>query len=279
MALKTRGQIALMRQAGLVVWEAHQEVAKLIQPGIATADIDAVVEKVILERGGIPLFKGQKGKVPFPASTCISINEEVVHGIPGSRKLQEGDVVSIDIGVKLNGWCGDAAVTYPVGEVDPEVQRLLDVTEGVLRLAIQLIGKKRRWRQVAQEMERYVKDARFAVVETLVGHTIGRELWEPPQVPNYFTSRIDDFFLKPGTVIAVEPMVAMGTKEVVVLSDQWTIVTRDHKPAAHFEHTIAVTQEGVQILTAGPDGSGWALDQHLRYTGLTTNPKLVRSGG
>ena len=193
--------------------------------------------------------------MPFPAVTCISVNEEVVHGIPGPRKLKEGDVVSIDTGCKFNGWCGDSAVTVAVGKIDAEVQRLLDVTVGTLNLAIELIGVKRRWSEVAAEMERYVRDSGFYVVESFVGHGIGREMHEEPQVPNFVSSQLrrgGDFDLKPGLVIAVEPMVNMGTKRVKVMSDHWTQSTVDGKPSAHFEHTIAVTKDGPSLLTAAP---------------------------
>jgi methionyl aminopeptidase len=259
--LKTDKDIAKMRQAGLLVWGAHQVAASLVKPGITTAEIDAAVEKFIDENGAIPLFKGVPGKVPFPAVACISVNEQLVHGIPGPRRLKEGDIVSIDIGCKLDGWCGDAAVTHPVGKIDPKVQRLLDITEGTLSLAIELIPKRKLWSQVAKELEAYVKDAGFFVVEGLVGHSIGQEMWESPQVPNYFTRQYEalgDFELKPGVVIAVEPMVNMGSKRVKVLSDHWTIATVDGKPSAHFEHTLAITKKGLQVLTAGPAGKAWA---------------------
>lgn len=256
---KTDDQIAKMRQAGLIVWHAHQAAAELVQPGVPTAEIDAAVEKTIRELGGVPLFKGAPGKVPFPASTCISVNSEVVHGIPGPRRLEEGDVVSIDIGVRLDGWCGDAAVTRPVGEVDEESRRLLAVTEEALRIAIEMMAKKKRWSQVARSMERHVKEAGFAVVEDLVGHGIGREMWERPQVPNYFTTTMSDIKLRPGVVLAVEPMVNAGAKQVRLLPDHWTIATADQRRSAHFEHTLAVTRDGVAVLTAGPGGEGWAL--------------------
>jgi methionyl aminopeptidase len=260
--LKSEKDIAQMRRAGLLVWQAHQVAAELVRPGVTTAEIDAAVEKFIAANKAIPLFKGVPGKVPFPAVTCISVNEQVVHGIPGSRRLKEGDIVSIDIGCKLNGWCGDAAVTRPVGKIDAKKQRLLDVTEGMLRLAIELIPKRKLWSQVAREMEQYVKNAGFSVVEGLVGHGIGRDMWENPQVPNYYTleyEALGDFELKPGLVIAVEPMVNMGRKQVRMLSDHWTIVTEDKKPSAHFEHTIAITKQGSLVLTAGPDGKAWAM--------------------
>ncbi len=198
------------------------------------------------------------GKVPFPAVTCISINEEVVHGIPGSRRLQEGDIISIDTGCRLAGWCGDAAVTHPVGRIHPEVQRLLDVTAGTLDLAIEACGRCSMWSEVAREMEKYVRDAGFSVVENFVGHGIGREMHEDPQVPNFVNAQLlrnGDFRLEPGLVIAVEPMVNMGTKKVRGMPDHWTQITQDRRPSAHFEHTIAITADGPLVLTAGPDGS------------------------
>src|SRR5579859_2518821 len=262
--LKTENDIELMRKAGLVVWEAHQVAASLVRPGVTTAEINAAVEKFLADQNATPLFKGvlSSDKVPFPAVTCISVNEQLVHGIPGERRLQEGDIVSIDIGSKVHGWCGDAATTHPVGKIDPKVQRLLDVTEGTLRLAIELIPQRTMWSQVAREMEAYVKQAGFSVVEGLVGHSIGREMWETPQVPNYYTLQYEalgDFELKPGVVIAVEPMVNIDRKSTRVLSDHWTIATVDGKPSAHFEHTLAITKKGVQVLTAGPDGKAWAV--------------------
>lgn len=248
-----------MREAGLVVWGANQIAASLVKPGVTTGEIDAAIEKFFEERGAIPLFKGVPGKVPFPAVTCISVNEEVVHGIPGKRMLKEGDVVTVDTGCKLNGWCADSAVTYPVGKIDSESQRLLDVTEGTLNLAIELMGVKSRWSEVAVEMERFVRDAGFYVVESFVGHGIGRDLHEEPQVPNFVSSQLrrgGDFELKPGLVIAVEPMVNMGTKRVKAMPDHWTQVTLDGKASAHFEHTIAMTKDGPFLLTAGPDHKG-----------------------
>lgn len=257
LTLRSPRELALMRQAGLLNWEAHQAAKALVRPGATTAEIDAAIDRLFAERGAIPLFKGVPGKVPYPAATCISVNEEVVHGIPGPRRLKEGDIVSIDTGNKLEGWCGDSAVTHPVGQVHPEVQRLLDVTHGVLLLAIELMGQKSLWSEVAAEMETYVRDRGFSVVEEFVGHGIGREMHEPPQVPNLCTPRFrrtGDFRLEPGLVLAVEPMVNMGVKETKVLRDHWTQVTRDGKPSAHFEHTIAVTADGPLVLTAGPNG-------------------------
>ncbi|MBV9691292.1 MAG: type I methionyl aminopeptidase [Ktedonobacteraceae bacterium] len=261
--LKSEKEIALMRKAGLLVWQAHQVAAELVRPEVSTAEINDAIEQFLAEKKATAIFKDVVGPmgVPFPAAACISVNEQIVHGIPGERRLQEGDVVSIDIGCKLNGWCGDAAVTYAVGAVDAQKRRLLETTEGVLRLAIELIPTRKLWSQVAKEMEAYVKHAGFAVVEGLVGHSIGRKMWESPQVPNYFTLQYEalgDFTLQSGVVIAVEPMVNAGTKRFKMLSDRWTMVTLDGQPSAHFEHTLAITEQGVQVLTAGPDGRAWA---------------------
>jgi len=254
--LRSPREIAMMRKAGLVVWRAHRLAEPLLRPGVTTAEIDAAVEEFFRQQDAEPLFKGVPGKVPFPAVTCISINEEVVHGIPGPRKLAEGDIVSIDTGCKVNGWCGDAAVTHPIGRIAPQVQRLLRVTRGVLDLAIELMGKRTFWSEVAGEMETYVRNHGFTVVESFVGHGIGRQMHEDPQVPNFVSDQLrrgGDFRLEPGLVIAVEPMVNMGTKKVRVQRDHWTQVTADGRPSAHFEHTIAITESGPYVLTAGPD--------------------------
>lgn len=244
-----------MRRAGLVVWGAHQVARSMVKPGVTTGEIDLAVEKFFLDHGAIPLFKGVPGKVPFPAVCCISVNDEVVHGIPGPRVLRSGDVVSIDTGCSLGGWCGDSAVTHPVGETDPDVQRLLDCTSGVLALAIELMASRNRWSDVATEMARYVRDHGFSVVENFVGHGIGRNMHEDPQVPNFCTPAFrknHDFELEPGLVIAVEPMVNMGSKKVRVLPDYWTQSTVDGRASAHFEHTVAITETGPVILTAPP---------------------------
>ncbi len=252
-----------MRKAGLVVWQAHQLALSLVQPGVTTAQLDRAIEDFFHQQGAQPLFKGVPGKVPFPAVTCTSINEEVVHGIPGPRELKEGDVVSLDTGCKFNGWCGDAAYTHAVGKIEPEIQRLLDVTRGTLELAIDLMGKRSWWSEVAREMETYVRQSGFAVVEQFVGHGIGRQMHEDPQVPNFVSDQLrrgGDFRLVPGLVIAVEPMVNMGTKRVRTRADHWTQATVDSRPSAHFEHTIALTQWGPYVLTEGP---GQELDSRI----------------
>ncbi|WP_305040997.1 type I methionyl aminopeptidase [Geoalkalibacter sp.] len=259
MKLKSPEDIQQMRQAGLLLWHTHQVAATLIAPGTVTSDIDKLVEETIVAGGGLPLFKGVPGKVPFPAATCISLNEEVVHGIPSARVLREGDLVSLDIGVKLNGWCADAAVTYAVGQVDAQKQRLLQVTEECLARAISLLRPGVRWSKIALKIQKLAEQAGFSVVEDLVGHAIGRDMWEPPQVPNFFTRNMPDFKLRPGLVLAIEPMINAGAKEVVVRPDHWTIAARDGKPSAHFEHTVALTEDGPLVLTCGPNGEGWGM--------------------
>jgi len=253
--LRSAREIALMRRAGLVVWGAHQVARELVRPGITTGEIDQAVDQFFAQHQAVPLFKGVPGKVPFPAACCISVNDEVVHGIPGPRVLRSGDVVSIDTGCSVGGWCGDSAVTHPVGTVSPDVQRLLDCTSGVLALAISLMATRNRWSDVAAEMATFVRDHGFTVVENFVGHGIGRKMHEDPQVPNFSSPAFrknHDFELEPGLVIAVEPMVNMGTKKVRVLADHWTQSTLDGLPSAHFEHTIAITEGGPQVLTAPP---------------------------
>ncbi len=254
--LRSTREITQMRKAGLLVWQAHQLAGAMVRPGVTTGEIDLAIEEFFVKNRAIPLFKGVPGKVPFPAVACISVNEEVVHGIPGKRVLKEGDIVSIDTGCRLDGWCGDSAVTLPVGQVEPDAEKLLDVTSGVLQLAIELMAVKSRWSQVAAEMGKYVRDHGFSVVETFVGHGIGREMHEDPQVPNFVSPQLrrnGDFALEPGLVIAVEPMVNIGTKHVKGMPDHWTQVTQDGKQSAHFEHTIALTDKGPWVLTAEPD--------------------------
>ncbi|MFO0864758.1 MAG: type I methionyl aminopeptidase [Gemmataceae bacterium] len=204
-------------------------------------------------RSTAPLpFKGYPGpKVPFPAVTCISINEQVVHGIPGPREIREGDIVKIDTACKLNGWCADAAVSLPVGEVRPERRRLVEVAEQVLQIAIEEFGKRKWWSEVAGRMQRHAEAAGYSVVDQYVGHGIGRVMHENPQVPNYVSRDMKkhDFRLEPGLVLAVEPMVNMGGRDTRVLSDHWTVVTKDGMPSVHVEHTLALTANGVEIIT------------------------------
>jgi len=254
--LRSPREIKKMRAAGLIVWQAHQAGAKLIKPGITTAEIDSAYVNMFVHYDAEPLFLGYEAgdHPPFPAVTCISVNEEVVHGIPNKRKLKEGDIVSVDTGCRISNWCGDAAVTHAVGKISPRDKKLLNVTNETLNLAIKLMGEKTMWSEVAKEMEAYVYDNGFSVVEDMCGHGIGQNLHEAPQVPNYFNDDVDeDFDLRPGVVIAVEPMVNAGTNDLVMLDDGWTVITADKKPSAHFEHTIAMTKDGPVRLTGAPD--------------------------
>lgn len=253
--LKSERELALMRRAGLLVWQAHQLAARLVRPGVTTAELDAAIDGYFARTGAIPLFKGVPGPYPFPAATCISVNEEVVHGIPGERVLRAGDIVSIDTGCKFQGWCGDSAYTHAVGEVRPQAQKLLDATRGVLELAIERMATAKKWSEVAAAMESYISERGLGMVEQMVGHGIGREMHEDPQVPHYVSPewlKNSDFPLKPGLVLAVEPMVNAGGWAVRRLGDQWTFATSDGSLSAHFEHSIAVVRGGVRVLTAPP---------------------------
>jgi methionyl aminopeptidase len=253
--LKSPRELGLMREAGKLVARALQRVRELAVPGATTGELNDAVAAVFREAGATPLFLNypnpKAGKPPFPGVICASVNEQVVHGIPGRRVLREGDIISVDTGCKLNGWCGDAAITLAIGAVSPEIQKLLTVTQETLDLAIRAMGRSRTWSEVASLMERYVKSQGFAVVEKFVGHGIGQDMHEDPQVPNFVSKGLKrhDFKLEPGLVLAVEPMVSMGTKDVRVLSDTWTVETGNRRPSAHFEHTVAITAEGPRILT------------------------------
>lgn len=250
--LKSRREIELMRDACRLVVEAHEIARSMIRPGVQTREIDEAIDSLFARHDATPLFKGYPGKVPFPAATCISINEEIVHGIPGGRELAEGDIVSIDTGCRLNGWCGDSAWTYSVGEVSEEKRRLLEFGEELLALAMREMGRRERWSEVARLMQQQTKKAGYSLVEEFVGHGIGREMHEDPQVPNYVSEELrkNDFRLEAGLVLAVEPMVAAGKRDVKILKDRWTAVTKDRRPSVHFEHTVAITAEGVDVLTA-----------------------------
>jgi methionyl aminopeptidase len=252
--LKSPRELGLMREAGKLVAAAHRIARELVRPGVETIEIDRAIEDLYRRHDAQPLFKGYPGpKVPFPAVTCISVNEQVVHGIPGRRVLREGDIVKLDTACKLNGWCADAAVTLPVGEVRPELRRLIQTAWETLRIAIDELGRRKWWSEVAMKMQQHVERAGFSVVTQYVGHGIGRIMHEPPQVPNYVNHEVKkhDFRLEPGLVLAVEPMVNLGRRgDVDVIRDHWTVVTRDRLPSAHVEHTLAITADGVRILTA-----------------------------
>jgi methionyl aminopeptidase len=253
--LKSPREIDLMREAGRVVAKALDQVRRMAVPGACTADMNEAVDAIFREHQATPLFLGYpsatKGKHPFPAVICSSVNEQVVHGIPNRRPLREGDILSVDTGCKVNGWCGDAAVTLAIGPVRPEVQKLLEVTSETLNLAIRAMGRCNTWLEVASLMERFVKSQGMYVVEKFVGHGIGQTMHEEPQVPNFVSSalRQHEIKLEPGIVLAIEPMVALGTKEVRTLADGWTVETKDRRASAHFEHTVAMTPDGPRVLT------------------------------
>ena len=250
--LKSAREIGLMRQAGKLVAEALRLCRQMAVPGTRTADIDRAVEELYARHGALPLFKGYPGKVPFPAVTCISLNEQVVHGIPGPRVIREGDLVKIDTACKLNGWCADAAITVPVGEVSAERRRLVEVAEQVLLLAAQEMTRRRWWTEVASRMQHFVESNGFSVVTQYVGHGIGRIMHENPQVANFVNKEVKkgDFRLEEGLVLAVEPMVNMGRADTDTLRDHWTVVTKDGLPSVHVEHTFAITAQGVYVVTA-----------------------------
>lgn len=255
--LKSRREIELMRAAGRVVHRVLRRMEEMAAPGVTTAALSAEAERIIAEAGGVALFKGVKNpqaRFPFPAALCTSVNEELVHGIPSDRVLRAGDLVSIDCGVRLNGYCGDSAVTLPIGNLAPQAKHLLDVTRRTLDLAIAEMRPGRMWSEVARALQDFVEHEGLSVVREFVGHGIGREMHEEPKVPNFWneSQRRMDFRLAPRMVLAVEPMVNMGGHAVEYAgSDRWVVVTKDRKPAAHFEHTLAVTEGGVEVLTDG----------------------------
>lgn len=240
-----------MREAGRIVAESHRLMAQAVKPGTTTGELDEIADKYIRSQGAIPSFKGYNG---FPSSICASVNDELVHGFPGSRKLKEGDIVSLDIGAEYEGYHGDSAWTYAVGTVTPEVQKLLDVTEESLYAGLALIKPDVRLYTISHAIQKVIEAAGFSVVREYVGHGIGTELHEEPQIPNY---GIPDRGprLKPGMVLAIEPMVNIGERYVRTLEDNWTVVTQDGSWCAHFEHTVAVTEDGFEILTKLPEQS------------------------
>ena len=252
---KTPEQIEMLRKAGRIVRLVLNRLGQMIGPGVTTEELDVEAERLCREHGAVCLFKGVPGRGksgPFPGNICCSMNDEVVHGIPSAeRVIRDGDVVSVDFGVKLDGWCGDAAETYVIGSVPANVQRLVDVCRNALAMAVEMTRPGLKWSQVAEAMQQYVESEGFAVVREFVGHGIGRQMHEDPKVPNFLSPelRADDIELKPGLVLAVEPMVNLGGHQVRVKPDGWTIVTRDGLPSAHFEHMLAVTDGGVDVLT------------------------------
>ncbi|HEY4838060.1 MAG TPA: type I methionyl aminopeptidase [Candidatus Acidoferrales bacterium] len=253
---KSSAELDTMHRAGLIVWEVLNELRTMVEPGISTLELDKVAERRTAEHKARPAFKGYRG---YPASLCASINQEVVHGIPsGSRKLREGDIISLDFGVELDGYFGDAAVTVPVGKVKPELETLLRVTRESLDHGIEQARVGNRLSDIGSAVQKWVERHGFSVVREFVGHGIGTKMHEEPNVLNYGEPGHGPR-LQEGMVLALEPMVNMGEPGVRVLSDEWTAVTTDGKPSAHFEHTVAITANGPRILTRPDDvkGTSW----------------------
>jgi methionyl aminopeptidase len=247
--LKSESEINSIRRSSQIVVEALKELQHSLVPGITTGELDEIAEKFIRKKGGIPAFKGYRG---YPCSLCASINEEVVHGLPGKRRLEPGEIISLDLGVKFQDYYGDAAFTLPVGKIEEKIQRLLKVTKSALYKGIEQARVGNRLFDISYAIQSYVEGNGFSVVRDFVGHGIGRELHEDPQIPNFGEPQKGPR-LKAGMVLAIEPMVNMGSYEVEVLEDNWTVVTRDHRPSAHFEHLIAITNHKPEILTAAWD--------------------------
>lgn len=243
--LKTDREIGYMRDAGKIVGQTLLELKKAIAPGVTTLELDRIADQYIRHAGAIPAFKGYGG---FPANICTSVNEQVVHGIPGSRQLKSGDVISLDVGTKLNRYYGDAAITVPVGDVDDELLKLLTVTEESLYKGIEKAIKGNRLSDISHAVQLHAESHGYGVVRDYVGHGIGQRMHEDPQIPNYGPPGRGPL-LKNGMVLAIEPMINLGTPEVEVLADDWTVVTADGKISAHFEHTVAVTDGEPLILT------------------------------
>ncbi len=246
--IKSPRELQIMREAGRITGECFELVKEHLRPGVTTGELDRLVDDYIRSKGATAAFKGYRG---FPASICASVNEEVVHGIPGRRVLQEGDVISVDIGVKFKNYFGDSAFTFPVGTVSAETSRLLESARAALRKGIEQVRPYGKLSEVSRAIYEHASRLGYGIVEKYVGHGIGSAMHEDPQVPNFVIDPPDqaECILKPGLVIAIEPMLNQGTKEVEVLADGWTVVTADRRLSAHFEHTVAVTANGYEVLT------------------------------
>ena len=243
--LKNKSEIVYIRQACRIVSELLSYLSEITKPGLRTLWLDSRAEDFIKKKGGVPAFKNYNG---FPSSICTSINEEVIHGIPSEQRIVEGDILSIDVGVKKAGYYGDAAVTLPVGQVEPELLRLLRVTEEALYAGIERAVVDNHVGDISRAVQETVERDEFSVVRDFVGHGVGKELHEEPPIPNYKTPGRGPR-LVPGMTLAIEPMVNMGTYEVEIKEDNWTVVTKDGRPSAHFEHTILISEQGPEILT------------------------------
>ncbi len=249
--LKTDEEVELLREANLLVGKTLAELAKIIAPGVTTRQLDKLADTVIRDHGAEPTFKGFPNPYgsPFPASVCTSVNEVVVHGIPDDTPLKEGDIVSVDCGTKLNGYCGDSCYTFAVGEVSPEIRQLLKTTKESLYEGIAQAVVGHRLGDISSAVQSHCESHGYGVVREFVGHGIGREMHEDPQVPNY-GRRGNGLLLKNGLCIAIEPMITLGTREIYMLPDKWGIITRDGKAAAHFEHTVCVRKGKADILSS-----------------------------
>lgn len=244
-SVRSEREIELLREANQIVARVHDTLRAMIKPGITTADLDVAAEELILESGAKPAFKGYHG---FPASTCISVDEVIVHGIPGSRVLREGEIVSVDVGVQYKGYFGDAAVSWPCGEVDAARRKLLETTDRALAKAIAAAAAGSYLCEIGRAVESVCNPMKYGIVRDFVGHGIGTAMHEEPQIPNFDTGSRGPR-LKAGMVLAIEPMINMGTEKVKVLKDGWTAVTADGKPSAHFEHSVVVREDGGEILS------------------------------
>ena len=249
--LKTDEEVELLREANLLIGRTLAELAKIIKPGVTTRQLDKVAEEFIRDNGAEPTFKGFPNPYggPFPASICTSVNEQVVHGIPNDVPLQDGDIVSIDCGTRLNGFCGDSCYTFPVGEISPELKNLLKTTKEALYKGIEQAVVGHRLGDISYAVQQHCEAQGYGVVREFVGHGVGHEMHEDPQVPNY-GRRGNGILLKSGLCIAIEPMITMGTKDIYMQEDRWGIVTRDKKPAAHYEHSLCVRKGKADILSS-----------------------------
>jgi len=255
--LRSPWEIELIQKAGIVVAEVLSQLKNAARAGVKTSELDLLARQIAAVAGAENLFEGVRNstsKRPFPGAVCTSINEQVVHGIPSSDVvLRDGDILSIDYGARLNGYCADAAITIGIGEISQTARRLLDVTKKALDIAIEQARPNIKWSYAAYKMQRFAELAGFSVVRDLVGHGIGTRMHEEPQVPNYVDREFgaNDFTLAEGMVLAVEPMINAASSSIRTLNDGWTVVTRDGKLSAHFEHTIVITKDGCRVLTAG----------------------------
>ena len=253
---KSRREIELMRRTGYHAHRILGEMAKVTRVGVTTGEVNDVCRRELAEIGGIGLSKNYptyKLGEGYPAESCISVNEEVVHGIPGPRKLRDGDIVTLDLAMKLGEYCADTAVTVGVGDLSPQRRTLIDLTKETLGLALGMMQPGRRWSDIARPMQKHVESKGYGVVQEFVGHGIGRTMHEDPKVPNFVTPEQlkNDFVLRKGMTFAVEPMVVIGSRKVNTLEDEWTVVTKNGKASCHFEHTVAITDDGVDVLTDG----------------------------